>query len=69
MDPALRLARCGFENVVFATRLVYVGPPEKVNLESASKKGDPLEPAVRSSCCSYLRLQWHSENTPTAFVD
>jgi len=46
-----------------------VGSPEKVNLESASKKGDPLEPAARSSRCSYLRLQWHGVNTPTAFID
>jgi len=33
------------------------------------KKGDPLEPAARSSRCSYLRLQRHSVNTPTTFID
>jgi regulator of replication initiation timing len=47
----------------------YEGSPEKVNLESASKKGDPLEPAARSSRCSYLRLQRHSTNTQAAFID
>jgi hypothetical protein len=47
----------------------YIGPPEKVNSESASTQKTFVEHAARSSRRSDLRLQRQSANTLTALID